>query len=546
MISPGAWTPAAEMTLEPNAFKVATATGGNLVVTAGPGAGKTELLAQRADFLLRTGQSRYPRRILAISFKVDAAKNLRERVSRRCAPDLAARLDSYTFHAFAKRLIDAFRPVLTGIDALDPDYTLGRDRIPGRQLDFDSLAPLATKILETCPLARAALRQTYGFVFLDEFQDCTTDQYNLLHAAFYGTDVQLTAVGDVKQRIMGFAGALEGVLGQFATDFGAQPLNLYLNFRAQPRLRRMQNEMVRVMEPSAAVDDADITGDGGIIEILPYDDNTSEARGLAERIAAWITNDGVPAQEIAVLLRQQVGAYTEELRRELRDRDVPFRDDSELQDLAAEPVATLIVDFLTVATGDREPDAYARLLDVATGWRADEVSERPYTELRRALNDTRAQHSRAPQQTTRSLVNPFLDRLGEETLIALAPAYQQGKRLQEVIDAVHTRLEQLMSETGDITLALREFTGSDAVRLMTLHKAKGMEFDIVVVPAVEQEAFWGNAQREEFFVAVSRARRHLVLTVCDQRSVPMAPVRSWRVNRQPHEELLNYARFQQQ
>jgi superfamily I DNA/RNA helicase len=96
---------------------------------------------------------------------VDAAKNLKERVRRRCPPELAARLDSYTFHAFAKRLIDAFRPVLTGADALDPDYTVGKDRVPRRQIDFDAMTPLAATILETSEVARAALRQTYGFGF---------------------------------------------------------------------------------------------------------------------------------------------------------------------------------------------------------------------------------------------------------------------------------------------------------------------------------------------------------------------------------------------
>lgn len=71
------------------------------------------MLAQRADFLLRTGACRYPKRILAISFKVDASSNLKERVKRRCGSELASRFDSYTFHAFAKRIIDRFRPVLT-------------------------------------------------------------------------------------------------------------------------------------------------------------------------------------------------------------------------------------------------------------------------------------------------------------------------------------------------------------------------------------------------------------------------------------------------
>jgi superfamily I DNA/RNA helicase len=323
------------MELEPNALRAVTTTGRNLVVTAGPGAGKTELLAQRADFLLRTGQCRYPRRILAISFKVDAAKNLKNRVRRRCPPQLAARLDSYTFHAFAKRLIDAFRPVLTGVDALDPDYTIGKDCVQRRQIDFESMAPLAATILEASPVARAALRQTYGFVFLDEFQDCTYNQYNLVHTAFHDTDVNLITVGDVKQRIMRWAGALDGVLGRFATDFTAHPLVLYLNFRSQPRLRRMQNTMVRVMEPLAAVAVADLAGEGGEVEVQRYCDSAEEARSLADRINTWITVDGVPADEIAVLVSKQVGQYTEALRAELRTRNVPFREENELQDLVS-------------------------------------------------------------------------------------------------------------------------------------------------------------------------------------------------------------------
>lgn len=544
MITPEEWRPAADMELEPNAFMAATTTGRNLVITAGPGAGKTELLAQRADFLLRTGQCRYPRRILAISFKVDAAKNLKDRTRRRCSPELAARLDSYTFHAFAKRLIDAFRPVLTGIDALDPDYTVGRERVQRRQINFDSMAPLAATILETSPVARAALRQTYGFVFLDEFQDCTANQYDLVRTAFHGADVELIAVGDVKQRIMRFAGALDGVLGQFATDFTARHLILYLNFRSLPRLRRMQNAMVRVMEPQAALADADLVGDGGEIEIRPYRDSAEEARDLAERIHTWITVGGVPADEIAVLVGKLVGPYTEALRAELRARNVPFREENELQDLATEPVAVLIRDFLAVVTGDREPEAYTRLMDVATGWRTDDESaERPYAELRRTIDQARRMYRQNEHGTLRALVDYFLEFLGKDVLVSLAPQYQQGQRLEEVVEEVHTRLDQLHSATGDVGRALREFAGHDAVKLMSIHKAKGLEFDTVIVLAVEHEMFWGDLEdeRSAYFVAISRARRRLCLTVSEQRPRPSGAPWRWDVARTPHNEFLSYA-----
>ena len=114
MIAVEEWQPADGLTLEPNALRAAKESDRCLALTAGPGAGKTEMLAQRADFLLRTGTCRYPKRILAISFKVDASRNLKERVERRCGSALASRFDSYTFHAFAKRIIDRFRPILTG------------------------------------------------------------------------------------------------------------------------------------------------------------------------------------------------------------------------------------------------------------------------------------------------------------------------------------------------------------------------------------------------------------------------------------------------
>ena len=104
MIAVDAWKPADGLTLEPNALRAAKEQARSLALTAGPGAGKTEMLAQRADFLLSTGTCRYPKRILAISFKVDASSNLKERVKRRCGSELATRFDSYTFHAFAKRI----------------------------------------------------------------------------------------------------------------------------------------------------------------------------------------------------------------------------------------------------------------------------------------------------------------------------------------------------------------------------------------------------------------------------------------------------------
>lgn len=189
MTAVAAWLPADGLILEKNALLAVKELGQSLALTAGPGAGKTEVLAQRADFLLRTGESRYPKRILAISFKVDASKNLKQRVQKRCGFELASRFDSYTFHGFAKRIIDRFRPVLQGADYLEPGYKIGTQFVHGKQIKFDQLIPLAIKVLSSSKVARNALCQTYSDVFLDEFQDCTTEQYALLHLIFLGKPI---------------------------------------------------------------------------------------------------------------------------------------------------------------------------------------------------------------------------------------------------------------------------------------------------------------------------------------------------------------------
>ena len=364
MIPADRWIPSAGLILEPNALRAAKETAHNLALTAGPGAGKTEMLAQRADFLLRTGSTRYPRRILAISFKVDAAQNLKARVRKRCGPELASRLDSYTFHGFGKRLIDKFRPVLKGADALNADYSVGPRRVQNQSITFQDMVPLALQIVTTSEIARMGIKQTYSHVFLDEFQDCTGEQYDLIKACFLGSSTIITSVGDTKQRIMGWAGALEGIFQNFAADFNAQSLNLYQNFRSAPRLRRMQNAMVRTMDAAAAVPDADIVGDEGSVEVHHFGTDVKEAEGITSLIRELVQQGGTGLSEIAVLLSKQQNLYCQKLISALDAASIPYREEDASQDLASEPVARLIVDFLQTAAGGTNVIPHRRLLDL--------------------------------------------------------------------------------------------------------------------------------------------------------------------------------------
>jgi superfamily I DNA/RNA helicase len=547
MISPESWHPADGLTLETNALRAATERTRSLALTAGPGAGKTEMLAQRADFLLRTGTCQYPMRILAISFKVDAAANLRDRVRRRCGPNLAVRFDSHTFHAFAKRIIDRFRPLLTGLDALNPDYTIGEQRVTREQITYRDLVPLAIEILKKSAMVRNTVRQTYAYAFLDEFQDCTNEQYSLIKRLFFGASIPLTAVGDTKQKIMTFAGALDGIFLTFARDFDASTLNLYLNFRSKPRLLRMQNSIIEVMDPQAVMPEEQIQGEEGEIQMLHYDDNEQEAESLAEEVERWLTVENLPPSEVAVLVPRLPEQYCQDLMSALRQRGIKFRNENQLQDLAAEPAAHLIVDYLLVLYGSREPRAYGRLMEKLT---AASYDEEEHSRLRTGwgsfLHTQRLNVSRQQDRSFEAVwdeAETFLKKFGIDQITGLSADYRSKARRESVIQQTKERLGELLEEDLDVAQALAHFGGHDALRIMSIHKSKGLEFDTVVILGVENESFWANEDEERclFFVGISRAKRRLVLTHCDFRERPTAYTRQWMEERSGHEEFLGYA-----
>lgn len=156
---PERWQPVDVDELEPAADQTVRSRRSTLV-TAGPGAGKTELLAQRGCFLLQTGACPPPRKILAVSFKVDAAANLRRRVERRCEAE-ARRFHSVTLDAFAKGIVDRFRlglpPNLRPVSEFSPRLIPPRDAELG---DFlQSLTP--PHALGNSASLRAIRRQTF-------------------------------------------------------------------------------------------------------------------------------------------------------------------------------------------------------------------------------------------------------------------------------------------------------------------------------------------------------------------------------------------------
>ncbi|MEH6457187.1 MAG: ATP-dependent helicase [Cocleimonas sp.] len=547
MIAIEEWQPADNLILEPNAERAAKKGDGCLALTAGPGAGKTEMLAQRADFLLRTGTCRYPKRILAISFKVDASINLKERIKRRSGKGLSTRFDSYTFHAFAKRIVERFRPVLIGKNALKAGFTIG-NRIPHEQIDFQDLVPLAIQILKDSHLARNVLRQTYTDVFLDEFQDCTDRQYELIRIAFKETNIRLTAVGDTKQKIMGWAGALEGIFETFRQDFKAVPLNMYRNFRSKPKLLQLQNEIVRTLDPSSVMPTEQVAGEEGEINVYSFQSCQSEADFLAKQIQNWITEENIPLSEIAILVKSQIDLYARHLMVALRDLGIPYRNEQQLQDLSVEPASRLIIDFLLSTFGQQEPSAWIRLMEILIPFiEDDDENGRLSQNWQRFIKEERGLINESPI----TLDNPdrwqclkrFIDKIGFDKLMSLSHDYETESRLKDILNETCSKLDRLMESGLNLLESLKSFEGEEAVRLLTIHKSKGLEFDSVVILGVEAECFWGDPDENlcAFFVAISRAKERLILTHANFRERPAGHGGFWQNKRHRQKEYLGYA-----
>jgi superfamily I DNA/RNA helicase len=431
------WTPVGVDALEVNAFDVVRSTE-NRSVIAGPGAGKTELLAQRAAYLLQTGGPPRPQRILAISFKRDAATNLAARVRKRCRPEHAARLDSMTFDAFAKSIVDRFGQALPCGWRPAPDYqiffptertyrdflnTVGAPpagvgtqahieaihpkaferkhlfgaRLPeepsapstaaqwavhrywetslrsarGSFLSFPMIGRLAELVLRINPLARQALALTYSHLFLDEFQDTTQIQYDLVKTIFLGSKTVITAVGDNKQQIMRWAMAMDEPFVEYERDFRAKRTSLLNNYRSSPELVRIQHILAQALDGEAVepVSKVDGTISGDSCAVWDFSSPDVEATTLAGFIAEEMKAQRLSSRDFVLLVRQKAGDYVPPLADALADRNIILRNEAaeigpvKLQELLSEDLSELAINLIRLATSERAGRAWGDCLN---------------------------------------------------------------------------------------------------------------------------------------------------------------------------------------
>lgn len=600
IIQPEKWKPKDDLILSTNAEKVVKSNE-DYVVTAGPGAGKTELLAQRASYLLETNICSNPRKILAISFKKDAAQNITERVEERNENIFKNRFVSKTYHAFAKMLVDNFRKAIPenyrpkadynllthlstaekeqrimkfnaelsekfslrhGIPEIDPNdfwnnslignslpinndfdnindwlaYKVWNDLLNRNknksELTFSMLIRLAEYLLKRNPYILKSLRATYSHVFLDEFQDTTYPQYDLIKTCFLGSDSTLTAVGDEKQRIMGWAGAMPDAFKIFTEDFNANKIELYTNYRSSPKLIEIQKAFSNYLsEEQLEIKYSDKWDeDDGICEVWIFDNAKQESKEVADAVVDFLEAESLKPRDICILTKMKPKKYTKLIIKELNNKGIKAREESEIQPLLTEELTKIILALMNFAVNIKSPDDYCYIIDTLKFLNAydGETKNEKVLKLEKDLSDFSKKLEDLLKQVTNendilNCINEIITFIGEANLKSKFPQYQNNNWFDEVKKKLLAHLVEEYKGNRDWIQTVVNLRGENTVPIMTTHKSKGLEFDTIFFVGLEDSAFWTikNQRKEDtstFFVAFSRAERRVIITFSKRRN----------------------------
>ena len=483
---------------------------GPLCILAGAGTGKTTTITRRIAWQVASGAFP-PQQIVAVTFTDKAAGELRARLRALGADGVRAS----TFHSAALALLrhfegdpgrilpskaillrrignslpgayrfrpagdlateiewaknrrltpDTYRDWLGDHDPpIPPDLSLRvfqeyeRRKDAEGLLDFEDLLERTARLLESDAEVRAAVHDRWRAFTVDEYQDVNLLQQSLLDL-WLGDRDDLCAVGDDYQAIYGFTGASAEWLLALPRRFpGAHVVRLERNYRSTAQVIELANRLVPRLGGSAKT----------LAPTLP--DGPEPVVGPALSVVARVRElhaEGLPLEQMAVLVR--TNARTSEFEEAFHDAGIPFQG------------ASLLA-----------RDAARQLLKALRGRRG------PAAEVVREL------------AVRQGLLSEVPEKLGEREQTRQADL----ARLVRLADELDGDVEEFVA-------LLHERFGASAgrgVHLSTLHRAKGLEWEAVFLPRVEEGELpvrRGDVEEERrlFYVGLTRAKRHLLVT----------------------------------
>ncbi len=407
----------------------------------------------------------------------------------------------------------------------------------GALVSFAMINRLVEYLLRSNPRIKRALRLTYPFAFLDEFQDTTYAQYSLVNAAFRESNSVLTAVGDDKQRIMGWAGAMNNAFDEFTADFNAVRRALLRNWRSHEALVAVQHVIAQRIDPDVEEVEArgELEVEGDTAAIWRFDSRDQEAAQIARWIRSEVDGGRVAPHDVAILVRMRANIVENELAPVLRDNGLTLRNLARnvggiaIQDLLAEPLTEVLLPLLQLGASARNPDAWNatqdRLQALAGISPEDDTGQerlqREIGEFSGKLRQTMRDEPPDPAVAER-LFAQALDFVEVERLRQAYPEYRRDADFQRVRNGFRILLQECVENAADWSGVLDRFEGKGQVPLMTIHKSKGLEFHTMIFFGLDAQTWWSlSPERGEelnsFFVAFTRAMQRAFFAYCSER-----------------------------
>ncbi|MBE3063753.1 MAG: UvrD-helicase domain-containing protein [Spirochaetes bacterium] len=606
-----------------------------LLIIAGAGSGKTRVITYRIAHLLARGVPQSE--ILAVTFTNKAAREMAQRI-RSLVPKKPARLTISTFHAFGAQLLREHGKLLGYRDrfsihdsqdqtsllketARELGKTEGLDLAAAAQLisavktgraawnkenrhlkplfkeyeknlrlynavDFDDLIMRPIELLSKFPEAQEACHERYRHILVDEFQDTSAAQYDLLRL-LAGPQAVVCVVGDDDQSIYSWRGASYENIVSFEKDFpGFHQVTLEQNYRSTKIILRAANALIACNANRKPKQLWSGLPEGEPIELFAAETEREEAEHIVSRIRALRIRESLKFRDFAVLLR--ANHLTRAIEEAFVEERIPYQVSGGMSFFERQEVRDMLSYLKLIANADDDTS----LLRVANTPRrgigkkalekATEHASRLHCSLFSAFSalasgtgGSAAEGGAGLEEKLRSAVGEFTQLVGEfrEKFLSGRKMAQALRELVEEIDYwghlvsenrdarnkdvvkwKFANVEALIGSLADyeedpdkaspslydyltrVALASRdepdekgtEAAAEGRVNLMTIHAAKGLEFPVVFVAAVEQGLIPHARSMEEenpnleeerrlFYVALTRAQRKLHVSWCASR-----------------------------
>ena len=421
-------------------------------------------------------------------------------------------------------------------------------------VDFPELLLRSFELLKNHEILREHYARRFRYILVDEFQDTNRLQYRWLKM-FSSENTKYFCVGDDDQSIYAFRGANVANMAEFEREFRvAKVVRLEQNYRSHGNILDAANALIANNRKRLGKNLWTDAGAGEPIRVFEGESDTDEARWLVEEVRA-LARDGTRHDQCAVLYRSN--AQSRVLEHALFAQGVPYRVYGGLRFFERAEIKHALAYLRLIAT----PGDDTSFLRVAN-FPLRGIGQRTLEQLQDAAKAKRVSLYEAAEGKVLQF-RQLIESLRNETQgLALAEtvehvlersglkAHYQGERegaerlenLAELVNAAATFTEEAReAESGAETDALSAFLthaaleagehqageGQDALQMMTVHSAKGLEFDAVFLTGLEEGLFPHEGsigepdgleeERRLAYVAITRARKRLYLSHAQTR-----------------------------